>query len=40
VIREATQSFTAALLFLAGAMLLGAAIVLLFGRFQRSGSKP
>jgi cyanate permease len=32
VIREATGSFTAALLFLAAALLLGAAVALLFGR--------
>ena len=31
VICEATGSFTAALLFLAGALLLGAAVALLFG---------
>ena len=32
VIRQATGSFTVALLFLAGAMALGGAIALLFGR--------
>ena len=36
VIKEATGSFTVALLFLAGALLLGAAIALLFGRAARS----
>jgi ACS family tartrate transporter-like MFS transporter len=36
VIREATGSFTAALLFLAGALLVGAIIVLLFGYAQRA----
>ena len=35
VIREATGSFTAALLFLAAALALGAAITLLFGYWQR-----
>jgi ACS family tartrate transporter-like MFS transporter len=35
VIREATGSFTAALLFLAGALAVGAAIALLFGYWQR-----
>jgi ACS family tartrate transporter-like MFS transporter len=35
-IREASGSFTAALLFLAGAMLLGAVIVLLFGQAQKA----
>ncbi len=35
VIREATGSFTAALLFLAGAPAVGAAIALLFGYWQR-----
>jgi MFS transporter, ACS family, tartrate transporter len=35
-IREATDSFTAALLFLAGALLLGALIALLFGYAQRA----
>jgi ACS family tartrate transporter-like MFS transporter len=43
-IRQATGSFTAALLFLAGALLLGALIVLLFGQAQRArataGAKP
>jgi ACS family tartrate transporter-like MFS transporter len=36
VIKQATGSFTAALLFLAGALLLGALITLLFGQAQRS----
>jgi ACS family tartrate transporter-like MFS transporter len=36
VIRQATDSFTAALLFLAGALLLGAVIALLFGQAQRA----
>ena len=36
VIKQATGSFTVALLFLAGALLLGAAIALLFGRTARS----
>jgi ACS family tartrate transporter-like MFS transporter len=44
IIREATGSFTAALLFLAGALLLGALITILFGQAQRmraaSGAKP
>jgi ACS family tartrate transporter-like MFS transporter len=35
VIREATGSFPAALLFLAGALLLGAVIALLFGQAAR-----
>ena len=35
-IREATGSFTAALVCLAGARLVGAAIVLLFGQAQRA----
>jgi hypothetical protein len=34
--KQATGSFTAALLFLAGALLLGALITLLFGQAQRS----
>jgi ACS family tartrate transporter-like MFS transporter len=36
LIKQATGSFTAALLFLAGALLLGALITLLFGQAQRS----
>jgi ACS family tartrate transporter-like MFS transporter len=36
IIKQATGSFTVALLFLAGALLLGAAIALLFGRAARS----
>ncbi len=36
VIREATGSFTAALLFLAASLALGAAITLLFGYWQRA----
>ena len=44
VIREATGSFTAALLYLAGALLIGALIARLFGQAQRSrataGAKP
>jgi ACS family tartrate transporter-like MFS transporter len=36
VIKQATESFTAALLFLAGALLIGAVIVLLFGQVQRA----
>jgi len=44
LIREATGTFTAALLFLAGAMLIGALIVLLFGQAQRAraaaGARP
>jgi ACS family tartrate transporter-like MFS transporter len=40
LIREATLSFTAALLFLAGALFVGAVIVLLFGYAQRAAIKP
>ena len=40
VIKQATDSFTAALLFLAGAMALGGAIALLFGRTARAGASP
>ncbi|HSD91722.1 MAG TPA: MFS transporter [Methyloceanibacter sp.] len=44
VLREATGNFTAALLFLAGTLLIGALIVLLFGQAQRAralaGAKP
>ena len=40
IIREATGSFTAALLFLAGALLLGAAVALLFGYAQRPAATP
>jgi D-galactonate transporter len=40
IIRETTDSFTAALLFLAGALLLGAAIVLLFGYAARAIATP
>jgi ACS family tartrate transporter-like MFS transporter len=36
VIKQATGSFTGALLFLAGALLLAALIALLFGYAQRS----
>jgi cyanate permease len=36
IIREATGSFAAALLFLAGALLLGGLIALLFGYAQRA----
>jgi ACS family tartrate transporter-like MFS transporter len=36
VIKQATGSFTAALLFLAGALVLGAVVVLLFGYAQRA----
>jgi ACS family tartrate transporter-like MFS transporter len=36
LIKQATGSFTAALLFLAGALLLGALITLLFGQAERS----
>jgi nitrate/nitrite transporter NarK len=40
IIREATGSFTAALLFLAGALLLGAAVALLFGYASRPAATP
>jgi ACS family tartrate transporter-like MFS transporter len=40
IIREATGSFTAALLFLAGALLLGAVVALLFGYTQRPAATP
>jgi ACS family tartrate transporter-like MFS transporter len=40
VIKQATDSFTAALLFLAGAMALGGVIALLFGRTARAGASP
>jgi nitrate/nitrite transporter NarK len=40
IIKQATGSFTAALLFLAGALLLGAAIALLFGYAARSLATP
>jgi hypothetical protein len=44
VIRQTTGSFTWALLYLAGAMLLGALIVLLVGQAQRAramaGARP
>ena len=41
VIKQATDSFTAALLFLAGAMALGGVIAVLFGRTARAGaSRP
>jgi cyanate permease len=40
VIKQATDSFTATLLFLAGAMALGGAIALLFGRTARAGASP
>jgi ACS family tartrate transporter-like MFS transporter len=40
IIREATGSFTAALLFLAGALLLGAAVALLFGYAARPAAIP
>jgi nitrate/nitrite transporter NarK len=44
LIKQSTGSFTAALLFLAGALLLGALITILFGQAQRmraaSGAKP
>jgi ACS family tartrate transporter-like MFS transporter len=40
VIKQATGSFTAALLFLAGALLLGAAIALLFGYAARPAATP
>ncbi|HEY8299663.1 MAG TPA: hypothetical protein VIF65_04225 [Methyloceanibacter sp.] len=36
VIKQATGSFTAALLFLAGALVLGAVVMLLFGYAQRA----
>ncbi len=38
VIKQATGSFTAALLFLAGALVLGAAMVLLFGYARVAGA--
>jgi ACS family tartrate transporter-like MFS transporter len=38
-IRQATGSFTAALLFLAAAMALGGIIVLLFGQARRWGER-
>ena len=40
VIKQATGSFTVALLFLAGALLLGAVIALLFGRARRGRTLP
>jgi len=40
LIKQATGSFTAALLFLAGAMALGGVIALLFGRTARAGTSP
>jgi protein-S-isoprenylcysteine O-methyltransferase Ste14 len=40
LIKQATDSFTAALLFLAGAMALGGVIALLFGRTARAGASP
>jgi ACS family tartrate transporter-like MFS transporter len=40
IIKQATGSFTAALLFLAGALLLGAAIALLFGYAARMVATP
>jgi hypothetical protein len=40
VIKQATGSFTAGLLFLAGAMALGGAIALLFGRTAHAGANP
>jgi ACS family tartrate transporter-like MFS transporter len=40
VIKQATDSFNAALLFLAGAMALGGVIALLFGRTARAGASP
>ena len=40
MIKQATDSFTAALLFLAGAMALGGVIALLFGRTARAGASP
>ena len=36
MIKQETGSFTAALLFLAGALVLGAVVVLLFGYAQRA----
>jgi hypothetical protein len=40
VIKQATGNFTAALLFLAGAMALGGVIALLFGRTAHAGAGP
>ena len=40
MIKQATDSFAAALLFLAGAMALGGVIALLFGRTARAGASP
>jgi hypothetical protein len=39
VIRQATGSFTAPLLFLAGSLALGAAIALIFGQRMRPQPK-
>ena len=40
MIKQATDSFAAALLFLAGAMALGGVIAVLFGRTARAGASP
>jgi cyanate permease len=40
IIREATGSFTSALLFLAGALLIGAVVALLFGYAARPVATP